>query len=122
MEFLANENFPLASIQHLREVGYRVISILQEAAGAKDEDILKRAHEESLLILTFDRDYGELLFRHQALPPAGVVYFRFSPASPLEPAEMLLKVMEEAGLSLVAKFTIVERGKVRQRSLRIHKR
>jgi predicted nuclease of predicted toxin-antitoxin system len=80
MEFPANENFPPASIQHLREVGYRVISMLQEAAGAKDEDILKRAHEESLIILTFDQDYGELLFRHQALPPASVVYFRFSPA------------------------------------------
>jgi predicted nuclease of predicted toxin-antitoxin system len=86
MNFLADENFPLSSVRFLRDAGYRVISIIQEAPGSKDEDILNRAHTERLVNLTFDRDYGELIYRHQALPPAGVVYFRFEPATPLEPA------------------------------------
>jgi predicted nuclease of predicted toxin-antitoxin system len=58
MDFLANENFPLLSVRLLREAGHRVVSIIQEAPGSKDEDILKRAHTERLIILTFDRDYG----------------------------------------------------------------
>jgi predicted nuclease of predicted toxin-antitoxin system len=121
MDFLANENFPLSSARLLREAGHRVTSVLQEAPGSKDEDILKRAYTESLIILTFDRDYGELIYRHRALPPPGVVYFRFRPATPSEPAEILIHVMERASLSLMNKFTIVERGRVRQRSLRIQK-
>jgi predicted nuclease of predicted toxin-antitoxin system len=121
MDFLANENFPLLSARLLREAGHRVVSIIQEAPGSKDEDILKRAHTESLIILTFDRDYGELIYRHQTLPPAGVVYFRFAPATPSEPAEILINVMDRAGLSVIGKFTIVERGRVRQRSLHIER-
>jgi predicted nuclease of predicted toxin-antitoxin system len=119
MDFLANENFPLLSIRLLREASHLVVSIIQEAPGSEDEKILKRAYDERLIILTFDRDYGRLIYRYQALPPAGVVYFRFAPATPLEPAEILLNIMKRAGLALMGKFTIFERGRVRQRSLHI---
>lgn len=97
-----------------------MLSVLfRKRRGSKDEDILKRAHTERLIILTFDRDYGELIYRHQALPPAGVVYFRFAPSTPSEPAEILIDIMARANLSVIGKFTIVERGRVRQRSLHI---
>ena len=121
MDFLANENFPLLSVRLLREAGHRVVSITQEAPGSKDEDILRLSHAARLIILTFDRDYGELIYRHQALPPTGVVYFRFTPATPSEPAEILFNIIDRADLSVIGKFTIVERGRVRQRSLHIER-
>ena len=117
MDFLANENFPLSSIRLLRDSGHLVVSILQEAPGSKDEAILKRAYNERLILLTFDRDYGELIYRHQDLTPAGVVYFRFGPATPSEPAEILIDILGKTDLSVLGKFTIVERGRVRQREL-----
>jgi predicted nuclease of predicted toxin-antitoxin system len=121
MDFLANENFPFLSVRLLREAGHRVVSIIQETPGSKDVNILKRAHTEKLIILTFDRDYGELIYRHKVLPPAGVVYFRFAPATPLEPAEILLNVIDKADLSVIGKFTIVGRDRIRQRSLYVEK-
>ena len=121
MDFLANENFPLLSVRRLREAGHQVVSIIQESPGSKDEDILARANTESLIILTFDRDYGELIYRHQALPPAGVVYFRFAPATPSEPADILINIMKRGFLSLSGKFTIIEKGRVRQRSLHLER-
>ncbi len=117
MDFLANENFPLSSIRLLREAGHHIVSIIQEAPGSKDEDILRRAQTEKLIILTFDRDYGELIYRHHAFPPAGVVYFRFAPSTPAEPSQILINLMHEVHLTLKDKFTIIERGRVRQRSL-----
>ena len=61
MDFLANENFPVNSIRLLRKVGHNVASIIEDTPGVKDYTILKRAYEEKRLILTFDRDYGELI-------------------------------------------------------------
>jgi len=52
--------------------------------------VLEWAVCEDRIILTFDRDYGDLLFKRRLAPPAGVIYLRFDPATPLEPAEEVL--------------------------------
>ncbi len=117
MDFLANENFPYSSINILRDRGHRVVSIIQESPGTEDRTILERAHSESLIILTFDRDYGELIYRYKQLPPVGLVYFRFSPATPTEPAELLLNALELPTFSIQGNFTIIERGRIRQRAI-----
>jgi len=117
MNFLANENFPLFSIKLLRNAGYNAASVIEDTPGAKDHKVLKRAHDENRIILTFDRDYGELIFKHKSLAPVGVVYFRFDPSTPEEPAKILLNLIERSKVSLLGKFTVVERGRVRQRTI-----
>jgi len=84
MQFLANENVPVASIRRLRAAGYDVASVIEDSPGATDEAILWQAHTEQRIILTFDRDYGELIYRRRLPNPAGVAYFRFSPSTPEE--------------------------------------
>jgi predicted nuclease of predicted toxin-antitoxin system len=116
MDFLANENFPLFSIRLLRKAGYNVASVIEDTPGAKDRDILNRAHDENLIILTFDRDYGELIYRHKVLASDGIIYFRFNPSTPEEPAEILLYLLEKCEVSIAGKFTVVERGRIRQRN------
>ena len=94
MQWLANENFPLASIVKLRAEGYDVASILHDSPGIADDVVLARAVRESRIILTFDRDYGELIFQRKLPPPSGIVYFRFVPRTPEEPAERLIQLLE----------------------------
>jgi len=117
MRLLADENFPLRSVHRLREAGHDVEAIIEDSPGAKDWEVLARAANEHRIVLTFDRDYGELIYRWRLSVPPGVVYFRFAPATPEEPAEHLLKLVAITGLSLEGKFTVVERGRVRQRPL-----
>jgi predicted nuclease of predicted toxin-antitoxin system len=117
MDFLANENFPLFSIRLLRTAGYDIAGVIEDTPGAKDHDILKRAHEEARIVLTFDRDYGELVYRHKSFTPAGVVYFRFDPSTPQEPAEILLNIRKKGKVVISGKFTVIERGRIRQRTL-----
>ncbi len=76
MKFLANENFPYPSIKILRDNDLEVFSIGEESGGISDIEVLNRAVIEDLIILTFDRDYGELLFKYRLDPPPAVVYFR----------------------------------------------
>jgi predicted nuclease of predicted toxin-antitoxin system len=114
---LANENFPLPSIGLLREAGYEISSILEDSPGIEDPEVLSRAADEKQVILTFDRDYGELIYRLQLRPPAGVIYLRFRPYTPQEPALLLLNLFQNKELQFEKWFTVLERDQIRQRPL-----
>ena len=114
---LADENFPITSVRRLRSVGLDVVAIVEETPGATDAQILQRAEQEQRIILTFDRDYGELIFRHRLGRPGGVVYFRYAPQTPQEPGEHLLQLIATPGLALAGNFSVVDRERIRQRRL-----
>ena len=117
MEFLANENVPIASISLLRQTPHKILSVYEEMPGASDRAIMAKAHKESLIILTFDRDYGELIFKYQADPPGGLVHFRFDPENPEEPAAILLSLLRGDSIQLQGKYTVLTRERIRQRPL-----
>jgi predicted nuclease of predicted toxin-antitoxin system len=119
MKFLADENFPLPSAKRLRVAGYDVAAVIIDSPCVTDEEVLRRAVREERVILTFDRDFGELLFRSKLPAPRGVVYFRFEPATPEEPADYLLRLLAAEGVSLEKKFTVVDIKQVRQRPLAV---
>jgi len=116
MRFLANENFPQISINRLRELGYDVASCSEDAPQAPDEDVLARAAREERFLLTFDRDYGELIYRLGFPSPVGIIYFRDRPQNPEEPAERLDNAIEQR-ITFTGMFTVLELEKIRQRPL-----
>jgi predicted nuclease of predicted toxin-antitoxin system len=71
--FLANENFPRPSILLLRKSNILVFSIQEQFAGISDEQVLQKAIDANLVILTFDKDYGELIFRYRLADPPAVL-------------------------------------------------
>lgn len=74
--FLANENFPKPSTTLLREKGYTVRSIQEECPGVADIEVVRIALANNLVILTFDRDYGEIVFRYGQEKKPSIIYFR----------------------------------------------
>ncbi|MBG1240337.1 DUF5615 family PIN-like protein [Nostoc sp. NZL] len=117
MRFLANENFPLPSVRLLRQAGYDVASVTEDSPGIEDTEVLTRAANEQRVILTFDRDYGELIYRLRLPSPTGVIYLRFRPHVPEEPVTLLLNLLEIEGLQFEERFTVLERDQIRQRPL-----
>ena len=117
MQFLADEDVPVASIRRLRVAGYDVAGIIEDSPGTKDESVLSRAHGEQRIILTFDRDYGELIYRRRLPTPAGVAYFRFAPITPEEPAERFIELLDVDHITLDGQFTVIGRDWIRQRPL-----
>lgn len=117
MQFLADEDVLLASIRRLCAAAYDVPSIIEDSPGAKDESVLSRAHAEQRIILTFDRDHGELVYRRRLPTPAGVAYFRFAPTTPEEPAERFIELLEVGHITLEGQSTVIGRGWIRQRPL-----
>ena len=118
MKFLANENFPFPSIKFLREKGFDVISISEDSSGISDEEVLQKAALENLVILTFDRDYGELIFRYLKDNPPTVVYFRIKGQMPQEAGKILIEKIEIEKILLEGFFTVIEATGVRQRRLK----
>jgi predicted nuclease of predicted toxin-antitoxin system len=115
MRLLADENVPGPSIRVLRAAGFEVESIREIAAGSPDPDVLAHAREHGQILVTFDRDFGELVYRFGALAPAGIVYLRLSPADPEEGGRVLRDLLGRSEIQLLGRFTIVDRDRVRQR-------
>ena len=114
MRFLANENFPAPSITRLRAVGHDVSSMLEAAPGITDGAVIAIAVREDRCVLTFDKDYGELIFTEGLEDPPAVVFFRHRGPSPEAAAELLQELLAQS-TELLGRFTVVEEGGIRQR-------
>lgn len=115
MRFLANENFPNPGIKILREAGYSVKSISEGFSGMSDDEVVQIAVKENLIILTFDSDYGELIYKYSMKNPPAVVYFRFKGLHPNYAAEILIHCIESQQIQLKDRFTVIENDGIRQR-------
>jgi hypothetical protein len=62
MRLLTNENIPESAVGALRDRGHDVLAVKESMCGAADQVILARAQSESRLVVTQDKDFGELAF------------------------------------------------------------
>jgi predicted nuclease of predicted toxin-antitoxin system len=115
MKFLANENVASASVGLLRQKGLDVLHVAEDLPGERDADILELARQQDRIVITFDRDYGELVFKLKHPRPPGVIYLRFDPLWPTEAGEILAGLV--GVVPLKGRFTVVERNRLRQRPL-----
>jgi predicted nuclease of predicted toxin-antitoxin system len=114
---LADENFPIASVARLRTSGFDVVAISEVARGAPDVDVLRMAREQNRVLITFDRDFGELIYRDLAPVPPGVIYLRVAVSSPEEPAQVITDLLTDSSFELLGRFSVVTGDGVRQRAL-----
>jgi len=73
---LADEDVPGAVVAALRQQGHDVAWIAEDASGSPDPEVLARAQRENRVVVTFDKDFGELAFRRGLAASVGVVLFR----------------------------------------------
>jgi predicted nuclease of predicted toxin-antitoxin system len=116
MHWLANENVPSASVLRLQASGEVVAYVVEDARAIADTEVLEWARREQRIILTFDRDYGELNYRRRLPVPSGVVYFRLPPVDPGDAGSRVLEWIA-AGYTLEGLYTVVDQRQVRQRQL-----
>jgi len=113
--YLADEDFPGPIVRFLRNRGDDVLYAAESMPGTPDEAVLRIASELDRILLTFDRDFGELVVPRQQ-PVAGVVLFRVKRQSP-EVLYPLLETFFDSPLQLRGFFTVVTLRTVRQRRL-----
>lgn len=115
MKLLANENFPLKSILFLRSKGFDIISIGIDNPGIQDQLVMNIAIQEERTILTFDRDYGELIFKRNYKPENGVIYLRLDEYEAEEPGKIIEELINKNEFNFENALTVVDRNGIRQR-------
>jgi predicted nuclease of predicted toxin-antitoxin system len=116
MRFLANENFPGAAVDALQQAGHDVVWVRTAAPGISDAEVLAWAAREQRVLLTFDKDFGELA-RAGGLPKhCGVILIRLTAPRSMEAAGGLVGLIS-ARSDWADHFSVVEPGRVRMRTL-----
>jgi len=112
VRLLADENIPGEVVNALRERGHDVTWVRTEMPGSGDRAVLERAQMEKRLLLTFDKDFGELAFRFGLPVESGVVLFRMTMSSPAGVAAKATAVLESRE-DWSGHFSVVQDHRVR---------
>lgn len=116
MKLLANENIPYATKRLLSEAGYDIEHIAEKAPSITDEEVVEISIQEKRVIITFDSDYGTLIFRED-YQPHGVIYLRFKEFTPTMPAELLIELFQNEDYEFEQYFTVIDHNNIRQRKI-----
>lgn len=119
MKFITDQDVYAATVRYLRELGYDVITASETGLSkADDTELLRKAKEQSRILVTRDRDFGGLVFVEGL--GSGVIYLRMLPSTKNtvhEELERMLKNYSEEELKKA--FVVVEAGRHRFRRLPI---
>jgi predicted nuclease of predicted toxin-antitoxin system len=117
LRILADENVHAGVVAGLRERGHVVEWLAETAPGTPDDAILARTDIGSWVLLTYDRDFGDLIFNRGMPCPAGIIYSRLERPKP----EVLLERLEAliATGVIPGQFVVIDPDHERARQLPI---
>jgi predicted nuclease of predicted toxin-antitoxin system len=116
MNFLADENLDAQIVTKLRQDGYLVLYIVELDPGISDDEVLDMANSNKCLLITADKDFGELVFRMKRVTE-GIVLVRLSGVSSDEKAEIVASAVAKYSNQLLKAFTVISRSSIRIRKL-----
>jgi predicted nuclease of predicted toxin-antitoxin system len=116
MKFLANENMPSSVIRQLRSGGHDVLAAKESLRGECDEVILARAQSEGRVLISQDKDFGELAFRSGLPADCGVVLFRLDGPDPETDSRRMIEVLSATN-DWPGRFSVVDERRVRSRPI-----
>ena len=117
MRWLADECIPAWLVAELRDAGYDVSYIAENSPSAEDAAILELALREKRLLLTEDRDFGELIFGETTHKSFGVVLLRMSDEHAVLFWPRLQEAIGRFGEKLFGAFTVISETRMRTRVL-----
>jgi predicted nuclease of predicted toxin-antitoxin system len=116
MKLLADENVPAAAVAGLRAAGHDVVWIRTANPGVSDLEVIASASRQDRLILTFDKDFGELARQEVDHSPPGVILVRLPMRPPAEMAAYLAATLDSRS-DWLGHFSVLEPGRIRMRAM-----
>ena len=114
MNLLADESVDRPVVLRLRVEGHDTIYVAELSPSISDDEVLTQANDRGALLLTADKDFGELVYRHGRVN-AGVVLLRLDGLPLTDKADTVAMVLQQRGPELPGAFTVISPGVVRIR-------
>ena len=119
MKIVADEGVDRGIVTQLREEAHSVVYIAEVLRGADDVSVLKIASESISLLITSDKDFGELVYR-QKLVAHGVLLLRLAGLSGDRKARLVAQTVARHGITLTTSFSVLAPNLFRMRPLEPH--
>jgi len=116
LSLLADENIDQRLVSSLRLAGIFVYSVAESSPGITDEEVMRLSENLSAMILTDDKDFGEIVFRKQR-SCRGIVLLRLTGVDYSRKADHVIKVIDRYGSEMIGKFVVITAERVRIRKL-----
>lgn len=117
MKFLADEGVEGVIVDYLRATGYDTKYIIEMERGIDDETVLSIARQEDRILITRDKDFGELVYLLNKLH-SGIILNRLAGLSAIKKAELVTQVIKTYSHELYGSFTVIQPGAIRIKKLK----
>jgi predicted nuclease of predicted toxin-antitoxin system len=121
MRWLLDECIDAGLVEQLRLAGHDVLYVAEIAPRASDLEVMALAATEHRPLLTEDKDFGDLAVRRARSVP-GILLLRIGTMRAEQKVERLMTAVDRFGDTLFGRYTVVEEGRFRSRSLRLGRR
>lgn len=116
MKFLADECCDAAMVAFLKQDGHDVLYVMEDEPGALDKNILEKAFIEGRILITEDKDFGELVYSLKK-PARGIILIRIEVKGRHLKLPRLKKLINNYGSKIEGSFVVVDIEKFRFRPL-----
>ncbi|MBN1899744.1 DUF5615 family PIN-like protein [Candidatus Sumerlaeota bacterium] len=115
MNLVADEGVDKHIVERLREDGHSVWSVAEMSPSISDNEVLQLSQNQSAILLTSDKDFGELVFRKRLIS-YGVILIRLSGISQDLKSNIVSSIIKQHGDKMIRSFTVISPKSVRIRT------
>lgn len=112
MRFLADESCDFAVVRALRAAGHDVVAVAELSPQAEDEAVISLAVRERRILLTEDKDFGQLVYADRRAT-GGILLLRFPATARSGLAKAVLELVRRRGERLIGRFIVIQPSRIR---------
>jgi predicted nuclease of predicted toxin-antitoxin system len=114
LRFVCDEGVDRPIVDALRRAGHDVTYVAEMEPGIEDDEVLELSARDGRVLVTADKDFGELVFRQGRLHH-GIVLLRLHGLAPNEKGRLVVTSVEEHGDEFAHAFVVLEKNRIRIR-------
>jgi predicted nuclease of predicted toxin-antitoxin system len=111
---LLDENLPRSAVDALVRANHDVLHMAQAEPSADDRLVLAMARSMARVLVTFDSDFGDLVYRHGEPAPPGILYLRLHPIVGAAAATLVIQALAD---NVQGQFVVCTPDGLRRRPL-----